>query len=97
MSLPTKLFSKLLSIEIPNRLQLLQCGGIRRDRQIVLIVNYLCIVTIYIGKWLRLQNKIAVCVRKTAFFRTEKRLVFCVARDRVCVRALNKRAFITRF
>ena len=48
--LSIKTFLKLIEIEIPNRLQILQYSGIRRDRQIVVIINNSGITIIHIGK-----------------------------------------------
>ena len=88
-----KIFSKLIRIKIPNRLQLLQNGGIRRDRQSDHFYNNRSYnIIIRIGKWSSFNTKqIAVFARKTAFYsrtanRAENRLIFLVVwvRVRVC-------------
>ena len=87
-----KIFSKLIRIKISNRLQLLQYGRIRRDRQTVFMISSLLITIIYMDKLSSINIKHnAVFARKTALrtsIRAENRLVFRVVR----VRVLYKRA-----
>ena len=92
-----EIFSKLIRIEISNRLQLLQYGGIGRDRQTVFVINNSCFVIIHICKsssFNTKENRLRFSRGKPLFIRkansVENCLIFRVVRVRV--RALYKRA-----
>ena len=69
MSQSIKILSKVITIEISNKLQPLLYDGIRRDRESAFIINNSCVAIINIGKWWsKNTNQIAVFARKTAFY-----------------------------